>query len=105
MLLVFLTTGLAGYVFAYAFERTGSMYLPFGFHFGIDFAMTVLFSTEKVAGMQLLLRSFPKDPASPAGWISILVIVVYFLGFPVLTFWALKQMHHEVCAVESISRS
>ena len=92
MLLIFLTTGAAGYVFALAFERTGSIYLPFGLHFGIDFAMTVLFPQQKNIGTQLLFKSFPKDPVSPAAWISILVILVYFLGFPTFTFLGVRRM-------------
>jgi uncharacterized protein len=92
MTIIFLTTGVAGYIFAMAFQRTHSMYLPFGLHFGMDFAMMALFSSPNPKGVQLLLKSFPKDPVSPGSWISALVILLYFLGFPVLTYLGLRRI-------------
>jgi len=91
MLIIFLMTGLAGYIYALAFERTGSVYLGAGLHFGIDFATGVLFSQDKNLGGQLLVKTFSKDPVSPASWIAILVILIHYAGFPALTFWWLKR--------------
>ncbi|HWZ03923.1 MAG TPA: CPBP family intramembrane glutamic endopeptidase [Mucilaginibacter sp.] len=91
MVIIFLMTGSAGYIYALAFERTSSMYLGAGLHFGIDFATSVLFSQDKSIGQQLLVKTFSKDPVSPASWIAILVIIVHFIGFPALSFWWLKR--------------
>jgi membrane protease YdiL (CAAX protease family) len=85
MAIIFLMTGLAGYVFALAFEKTRSLYLPFALHFGVDFANMVIFSQDKGMGPQLLVKTFGTDPASPGSVISILVISVHFTWFPVLT--------------------
>ena len=92
MLVIFLMTASAGYVFALAFERTGSMYLGAGLHFGVDFASAILFSQDKGFGQQLLVRTYAKDPVTPASWIVILVIIIHFTGFQILSFWLLKRM-------------
>lgn len=91
MLMILLMTASAGYIFAMAFERTGSMYLGAGLHFGIDLAKSVLFSQDKSLGQQLLLKTYSKDPVSPEGWIGLIVIVIHFIGFQALVFWWLKQ--------------
>jgi membrane protease YdiL (CAAX protease family) len=91
MLIIFLMTASAGYIYALAFERTETMYLGAGIHFGIDFATSVLFSQDKGLGQQLLVKTFSKDRVSPASWIAILVIIIHFTGFPALMFWWLKQ--------------
>lgn len=92
MAIVFLMTGAGGYVFALAFEKTRSMYLPFALHFGIDFANMVLFSQDKGMGKQVLIKTFEKDPTSPGSLISIIVITVSFIGFPLLTWLLLKNV-------------
>jgi len=81
---VFITTGMVGYVFALAFEKTRSVYLPFALHFGVNFAIMILFSQDKGVGPQLLLKTFEKDPATPGTVVSLLVMVVYFIGLPLL---------------------
>jgi membrane protease YdiL (CAAX protease family) len=94
MLVVFLTTGLAGTLMAMAFARSRSMYLPFGLHFGVDFVPMVLFSQSKAIGLQLLVKSYPVDPVSPGPVISLLVYIVYFSWFPLLTFLYLRRLHN-----------
>jgi len=92
MLVVFLTTGLAGCLMAMAFERTRAMYLCFGLHFGIDFASMMLFGQSKAIGMQLLVKAYPNDPVNPGFIITLLVYVVYFTWFPLLTFLYLRRL-------------
>jgi membrane protease YdiL (CAAX protease family) len=90
MAIIFLMTGLAGWVFALAFERTRSIYMPFALHFGIDFVNMIIFSQDKGIGPQLLVKSFAADPVSPGSVISILVILVHFTWFPLLIFAYLR---------------
>lgn len=92
MAIVFLMTGAGGYVFALAFEKTRSVYLPFALHFGIDFANMVLFSQDKGMGRQVLIKAFEKDPVSPGSFISIIVLAINFTGFPLLTWLLLWKM-------------
>lgn len=105
MLIVFLTTGLGGILMAMAFERTRSMYLCLGLHFGIDFPSMVLFSKDKAIGLQLLVKTFPKDPVSPGTVISLLVYVIYFTWFPLLTFLYLRRFRKQSPALTRSSET
>jgi membrane protease YdiL (CAAX protease family) len=92
MLVVFITTGLAGYIMAIAFAKTRSMYLPFGLHFGIDLVPMILFSKDNSqTGLHWLVKSFATDPYNPGVIASIFVYIVYFAWFPLLTFWYFRR--------------
>lgn len=97
MLIVFLMTGAGGYVFALAFERTRSMYLPFALHFGIDFASMILFSQDKSIGSQLLIKTFATDPVSPGTVVSILVLLIHYTWFPLLVYVYLRKTAFKSC--------
>ena len=96
MLIVFLMTGVAGYIWALAFVRTQSIYLPFGLHYGIDFAGMVLFSQDKRIGHQLLIHTFDKDPAAPGGVIAIIMIIIYYAGFPLVSWLYVRGQGHSM---------
>ncbi len=91
MLIVLWMTGSAGYVFALAFARTRSMYLGAGLHFGYDFASMVIFSQAKNIGVQWLTKMYASDPVSPGMLVSVLVLIIHFIGFPVLTWWLIEK--------------
>jgi membrane protease YdiL (CAAX protease family) len=91
MAIVFLMTGTAGWLFALAFSKTRSLYLPFALHFGIDFAAMVLFSQDKAIGPQLLIKTFATDPRTPGAVVSLLYLIVYYTGFPVLCLIYLRK--------------
>jgi len=82
MLIVFLMTGSGGYVFAMAFLRTGSVYLPAALHFGLDFASMIIFSGDKQMGAQLFIKTFSVAPVSPNSLISLIVIILFYTWFP-----------------------
>lgn len=44
MIYLFLGTGIMGYIFAWAYAKTNSLYLPIGLHFGWNFLNNVIFS-------------------------------------------------------------
>lgn len=89
MLSTFLTTGIMGYLWAMAFDKTKSIYLPFAIHFGFNFTSMVLFSKDKNIGQQLLIQTYATDPYSPGSMVSIILLAFYFVGFPVLLFFYL----------------
>ena len=91
MLTSFLTTGIMGYLWAMAFEKTKSIYLPFAIHFGFNFTSMVLFSKDKNIGQQLFIQTYANDPYTPGSMVSILLLAFYFIGFPVLLFFYLKR--------------
>jgi len=92
MAIVFLTTGMAGYIFALAFRKTGSLYTPFALHFGYDFATMVLFSKDKGIGAQLLLPAYAKDPVTPGVFVSLITLLVYYTGFFIITLLYLRSL-------------
>jgi len=94
MLTVFLTTGSAGYLFAMAFVRSRSMYLPIGLHFGCNFATIIIFSKDKTVGLQWLVKSFPNDPVVPGVVVSLIVILIHFVGFQIMTYLWLRRVHY-----------
>jgi uncharacterized protein len=95
MILAFLTTGLMGYLWAFAFDKTNSIYLPFALHYGTDFAFMILFSKDKGMGRQLLVQTYPTDPHSPGTLISIILLIFYFIGFQTLLFFYLRSIKHQ----------
>lgn len=54
MLFIFLMTGIWGFMFAVAFARTRSLYLPIALHFGWNWVHTIVFSQGPL-GKQLLV--------------------------------------------------
>lgn len=92
MAFAFLTTGIMGYLWAVAFNKAKSIYLPFALHFGVDFTFMILFSRDKSFGRQLLTQSYPADPHSPGSLISTFLLFLYFIGFPLLLFFCLKTI-------------
>jgi len=94
MVIVFLMTGIAGYIWALAFIRTRSIYLPFALHYGIDFASMVLFSQDKSIGRQLLIHTFDKDPVAPGGVIALVMITIYYTGFPLVSWLYVRGLGH-----------
>jgi membrane protease YdiL (CAAX protease family) len=56
MIHVFVITGVAGFMFAYAFAKTGSLYLPVALHLGWNLVTIIVFS-EGPIGNQLLISS------------------------------------------------
>jgi len=92
MILVFFTTASGGFLFAMAYNRTRSMYLQCGLHFGCDLATMVIYSKNKTIGLQWLVKSFATDPVVPPAIISVPLLIIYFIGFQLLTYWMLRKI-------------
>lgn len=92
MLIIFLSTGCAGYLFALAFQKTSSIYLPFGLHLGVNFSNMILFAGAENGKSGLLLKTFVIDPVIPAAVISIPLIILHYTGFQLFTFWGLYKL-------------
>jgi membrane protease YdiL (CAAX protease family) len=57
MAFIFLVMGLTGYAFAKAFEKTGTILLPFALHFGFNVTIMILFSRNSGIGPQLFIQA------------------------------------------------
>jgi len=88
MAFVFVMTGVWGAMFAIAFARTKSLYLPIGLHFGWNLISTVIFSQGPL-GNQLLIGS---GGQKLGGVLSAGVFLFQIFAVPLITYWYLKRL-------------
>jgi len=81
MILVFIGTGLMGYAWAWAFAKTKSIMLPFGFHLGWNFIHNTIFSKGPLGELVLTSQGGNElsDWASLFNFVSGLVLVPILL--------------------------
>jgi CAAX protease family protein len=87
MTITFLMTALVGLSWAFAFARTGSLYLPIGLHLGWNLVCTVLFSNGNAA-QSVLVKINSNQLTGLGSW---LVFLFQVFSLPVFTFW---YLHH-----------
>ena len=88
MTVVFVMTGIWGAMFAIAFARTKSLYLPVALHFGWNFMNTVIFSKGPL-GNQLLIGSGGQQLG---GVLSIIIFLFQVFAVPLITLWYLRWL-------------
>lgn len=93
MILIFVGTGVMGYVLALAFYRTKSLYLPIALHLGYNFTSMIVFSSDKSIGPQLLVRGDATGIVDPGFIVSLFVTLVYFTGFPLLAYLYVRRIN------------
>ena len=87
MLIVFFMTGITGLILAFAFARTGSLYLPVALHFGWNYFNIVVFSSGPL-GAQLLIRG---NGHKLEGIPSLFVFLFQIFALPLVTYWYLRR--------------
>lgn len=95
MIYVFLLTGSAGWMFAYAFAKTKSIYASFGLHFGWIIVSILLFS-EGPLGEQLLVTDV--EGVEMAGWPTLFFFLTKAVLVPGLVIWYLKKNYSRPAA-------
>lgn len=86
MLYTLLLTGITGFVFAYAFAKTRSLYLPVALHFGWNFVHIIVFSNGPLKG-----QIFQKTNEQQAtGTLSLFIFLFQMLALPLLSFCYIK---------------
>jgi len=80
MILIFIGTGLMGYAWAWAFAKTKSIMLPFGFHLGWNFIHNTIFSKGPLG--ELLLTSQGENELSD--WTSLFNFILGLVLVPIL---------------------
>lgn len=88
MTYVFVSTGIWGLMFAFAFSRTDSMYLPTGLHLGWNLFSIVVFSQGPL-GYQFLINS--NNGQLLTGLPSIGLQLVQLLGLPIVVYLYLRK--------------
>jgi len=88
MLIVFLMTSIVGLSWAFAFAKTGSLYLPIGLHLGWNLFSIVVFSNGNV-GQAILVKANNNQIQGSLSWF---VFLFQVLALPILTFWYVKWL-------------
>lgn len=85
MLVIFLITAAAGWMYAYSFIKTNSLYLPIGLHFGWNITSSLLFSEGSI-GKYILVPI--KDPNFQQNDLVVfLFMILYQTIVPVFITW------------------
>jgi len=91
MIFVFIMTGIAGIMFAFAFAKTKSLYLPFGLHFGWNLVTTVVFSSGPLK-QQIFIR---ENENRPEGILSLVIFLFQLFALPLINYWYLKRLERK----------
>lgn len=91
MAIVFLMTGIWGLMFAFAYTKTKTLYLPIGLHFGWNFIHTVIFSKGPLGYQFLIINSDKKLE----GMLSLVFFIIQIIGLPILAYFYLKSLHYK----------
>jgi hypothetical protein len=80
--------GIVGLSWAFAFAKTGSLYLPIGLHLGWNLFSIVVFSNGNF-GQAILVKANGNQLQGILSWF---VFLFQVLALPLLTFWYLKWL-------------
>ncbi len=89
MTYLFIGTGIMGYIFALAYAKTGSMYLPIGLHFGWNLINNIIFSHGPNGNQWLILKKGEFLNMTE----SIMVMLVQLVVFPLVAFLYIKMLN------------
>lgn len=85
MIFIFLITAAAGWMYSYAFVKTGSLYVSIGLHFGWNVVGSLVFSQGSI-GKYILVPV--KDPSFQQNeWVSFLFMFLYQFLVPAFITW------------------
>jgi membrane protease YdiL (CAAX protease family) len=88
MAITFFMTAIVGLSWAFAFAKTGSLYLPIGLHIGWNLFSTIVFSNGNF-GQAIFVRI---NEHQPQGVSSLLVFLFQVFALPIVTFWYLRRL-------------
>jgi membrane protease YdiL (CAAX protease family) len=90
MIITFITTGLMGFVYAYGYVKTFSLYVPIAIHLGWNLIRSVVFS-QTVIGDQLLVQVKPIPEVTVSYFIYFLVVFFPMLSALLINFFLLRR--------------
>lgn len=92
MIYILLVTGAGGWMFAFAFAKTKSLFAPFGLHFGWNLVSIVVLSAGPL-GSQCLIPS--GEAIEMGGWATLLFFLWQVLMAPGIMTWYLSRMYSQ----------
>ena len=90
MIYIFLVTGAGGWMFAYAFAKTQSLWAPVGLHLGWNLITAIVFSAGPI-GTQLLIAQGETPYSSE--WVTLLFFTLQTIVAPGLVTWYLYRQY------------
>jgi len=90
MIYVFLITGAAGWMFAYAFAKTRSLWAPVGLHLGWNLITALVFSSGPI-GNHLLIQQ--GQAVESGDWVTLLFFTLQTVIIPGLVTWYLYRCY------------
>lgn len=90
MAIYFFITGIMGLIYAYAYAKTFSLYIPIAIHFGWNFTQSFLFSNGSI-GKGILVLAKEQTPVTISIAAYIVILLLPLLGIWGLNYWLLKQ--------------
>lgn len=88
MAYILLITGFVGYVWAYTYEKTGSLMMPLGFHIGVNMIQTFYLPNQPYGELLYSITGV----AELNDWIELLIALFTGLGQPILMLLSVKYM-------------
>lgn len=90
MIYIFLVTGAGGWMFAFAFAKTKSLYAPMGLHLGWNLVSAIIFSTGPIGNQWLIQQG---DAVQTDGWVTLLFFSLQTIIAPGVVTWYLQKRY------------
>ncbi len=90
MIYIFLVTGAGGWMFAFAYAKTRSLFAPIGLHLGWNLVTAVVFSSGPIGEQWLIQQG---EGAYRSEWITLLFFTLQAIIAPGLVTWYLQKFY------------
>lgn len=90
MVYVFLITGASGWMFAFAFAKTKSLFAPIGLHIGWNLVTALVFSSGPIGDHWLIAQG---EAVQTSDWITLLFFSLQAIFAPGVVTWYLQKVY------------
>lgn len=90
MIYVFLITGSSGWMFAFAFAKTKSLFAPTGLHLGWNLITAIVFSAGPIGNQWLLEQG---EAVQTSDWVTLLFFSLQAIFVPGIVTWYLQKVY------------
>lgn len=90
MVYVFLVTGAGGWMFAFAFAKTKSLFAPTGLHLGWNLVAAIVFSAGPIGDQWLLEQG---EAVQTSDWVTLLFFSLQAIFAPGVVTWYLQKIY------------